>query len=221
MSQLNYRTFEEVRTRVLEHGFDGPPNDKAAYSNAPAYLLGIILERVGGAILPALANKYFFEPLEMSDTTFFPNIGVYETPTIAPTEIQEGKEIRGVVHDESARIFSQARRAVGHAGLFSTALDTLKFLEALLTGKYSAVAEGAEKGLGWQLEQEWFMGAHFSKGAFGKTGFTGTSVLVDRAKGIGLVILSNRCYPKRPADAASLASAINIFRKDIADIVLS
>ncbi|HTR19200.1 MAG TPA: serine hydrolase domain-containing protein [Candidatus Paceibacterota bacterium] len=215
MSALRYPTFEQVRTHIFEHGFDAPPG-KSDYTNLPAFLLGIVLERVGGEILPALAHKYFFGPLEMNDTTFFP----HDIASIAPTELVEGKEIRGIVHDESARMFAQKRRAVGHAGLFATAPDLLNFLEALLQGKFPAVVDAAEKGLGWQLYQQWFMG-HCGAKTFGKTGFTGTSVVVDREKRTGLVILSNRTYPKRPPDAASINSAINSFRAEVADIVFS
>lgn len=214
MATIALKTFEEIRTHILEKGFDGPPG-KEKYSNIPAFLLGLIVERVGNAILPALAEEYFFDPLGMKDTTFFP----HDIERIAPTEIVDGKEIRGTVHDESARVFAHARRAVGHAGLFSTAPDMLNFLDALLQGKYPAIVDGAEKGLGWHLSQSWFMGKQCGGLCFGKTGFTGTSVACDVQKGIGLVILSNRTYPTRPEDAMSLSSAINRFRSEIADVV--
>ncbi|HEV3245447.1 MAG TPA: serine hydrolase domain-containing protein [Candidatus Paceibacterota bacterium] len=215
MSELakKFRTFEEVRTHVFERGFDGPPGE-SEYTNLPAFLLGIVLERAGGEILPALAQKYFFGPLAMNDTTFFP----HDSARIAPTEIIEGREIRGVVHDESARMFAGERRAVGHAGLFSTAPDLLNFLDALLRRKFPVVVEAAESGLGWHVCQSWFMGDRSPK-TFGKTGFTGTSVVVDIEKRTGLVVLSNRTYPGRPPDAGSIHAAVNSFRSRVADIV--
>lgn len=216
LSRLIYPTFEQIRTHILEHGFNGPPGERL-YTNVPAYILGLVLERVGESTLPALAHRYFFEPLNMHDTTFFP----HDVARIAPTEVVEGKEIRGIVHDESARAFSRTRRAVGHAGLFSTAPDILNFFEALLIGKFPAIVEGAQRGMGWQLNQPWFMGAKSGEHTFGKTGFTGTSVLCDMGRGTAFVILSNRTYPVRPADAASTHSAINVFRSEIADILLS
>ena len=216
LSTLRLETFEEIRAHVLESGFSGPPSVDAAYSNVPAYVLGIILERVGGGILPALADTYFFGPLGMHDTTFFP----HDISRVAPTEVVDGKEVRGIVHDESARVFSRARRAVGHAGLFSTAPDMLTFLDVLVSGDFAAVVQGAQAGLGWQVCQPWFMGRLCGKHTFGKTGFTGTSLVCDVKRNIGFVILSNRTYPERPADASSLTSAINRFRADIADIIL-
>ncbi len=214
LSELSHRTCEEVRMHILEHGFDGPAGERV-YTNLPAYVLGLVLERVGGGSLAELSHRYFFEPLKMESTTFFPS-----PSDCAPTEIIEGEEICGVVHDESARVFSRARRTVGHAGLFSTAPDILHFLESLLQGVHPAIVEGGQRGLGWQKAEAWFMGERWSEGAFGKTGFTGTSVAVDFRRGIALVILSNRTYPQRPADAASIHSAINNFRADTADLIL-
>lgn len=219
LSTLKDRTDDGILEYVFKCGFSGPPAEPV-YTNLPALLLGLVVERIAGDTLDHLAQKYFFDPLEMSHTTFFPNIVVYETTNIVPTEIVDGTEIRGIVHDESARVFARAGRAVGHAGLFSTAPDILNFLEALLQGKLPAVADGAQKSLGWQRAEPWFMGSHFGSCAFGKTGFTGTSVAADREHGVALVILSNRTYPQRPPDASSIHSAMNTFRADIADIVL-
>lgn len=214
MAHLRYATFEEIRTHILEHGFESAPGE-ARYTNLPAFLLGLIVERVAGEILPALADRYFFGPLDMADATFFP----HDIARVPPTEFVDGAEVRGIVHDESARVFSKARRAVGHAGLFSTAPDLLNFVETMLYGDMPAVLRSAQKGWGWQQGEEWFMGDHFSAGSFGKTGFTGTSIAVDPKKGLGLVILSNRTYPTRPADAVSVDSAICKFRRAVADAV--
>lgn len=210
LSSLRYKTFEEIRTHVFEHGFEGPPG-KSVYTNLPAFLLGLIIERIASERLDALAQKTFFNPLKMSHTTFFPQ----KTGECVPTETDETGEVRGIVHDESARVFAREGRAVGHAGVFSTAPDLLNFLEALLAGRYSYIVEGAQKGLGWQLSQEYFMGKRRGKRTFGKTGFTGCSIVCDMERGTAFVILSNRTYPKCPPND----DAINTFRRDIADIV--
>ena len=53
-------------------------------------------------------------------------------PRIAPTQYDEqGKMLRGVVHDPTAR---RMGGVAGHAGLFSTADDLAKFAQALLSG---------------------------------------------------------------------------------------
>lgn len=216
LSSLKDKTADEILVSAYSHELADKPGEKSYYTNLPALLLGIVLERVGGKSLDALAREHFFIPLNMMRTSFFPS---QKKDEIAPTEIVEGLEVRGVVHDESARVFAKAGLAVGHAGLFSTAPDILNFLESLLQGKYPKIVEGAQKDLGWQLNQSWFMGTKCGPLTFGKTGFTGTSVVADIDRGVGFVILSNRTYPQRPPDAASIHSAINPFRADIADIV--
>lgn len=209
LSDLRFKTFEEIRTHILEHGFDAPPGE-SVYTNLPTYILGIVLERIAEVSIAESAQTYFFDPLKMGHTTFFPTAS-----DCAPTEIQDGEMIQGVVHDESARVFAKERRSVGHAGLFSTASDLLLFLEPLMNGEFPAILKGAEKGLGWEKNAAHFMGNYTSHDTFGKTGFTGTSIIVDRKKDTALVILSNRTYPIRPPNS----SAINTFRRDIADIV--
>lgn len=214
LSTLSVGTLEGLRSHVLERGFDGPPGAEH-YTNLPAFVLGLILERAAGRSIEESGQRTFFGPLRMHDTTYFPR----DIERAAPSEIDTRGEVRGLPHDESAYLFAKAHASVGHAGLFSTAPDLLAFLEALMSGAYPAVATAAERGLGWSVREPYFMGRHASEQAFGKTGFTGTSVLCDRERRIALVILSNRCYPTRPADTVSADSAINIFRRDIADLV--
>ncbi len=206
---------DDITACIMRRGFAGPTG-RAEYTNLPAFLLGMILERVGGDTLENLARQHIFEMLGM-EHTFFLNKKGFPLSSFAPTEIDEsGDEVRGIVHDESARIFAREGRAVGHAGLFSTASDVLTVLGAFLRGDFPHAAAGAERGLGWQIEGD-FLGANARDGVFGKTGFTGTSIVCDMRHRIAFVILSNRTYPHRPADSR----AINAFRADVANVVLA
>lgn len=216
LSTLKEKSADEILEYVFTHGFDAPPSGESTYTNLPALLLGLVVERITGEGLDALARKTFFEPLGMNRTTFFPEN--FPKDEIVPTEIEAWRGlVQGQAHDESAYVFAvQAKRAVGHAGLFSTAPDLLDFLEALLRGKLEYVSEGARKGWGWQVDDPSLVSTHASLHTFGKTGFTGTSILCDIEHGIAFVILSNRTYPKRPAGY----SAISTFRGNIADIIL-
>jgi CubicO group peptidase (beta-lactamase class C family) len=218
MSLVAHLAPKEIQRHIFATGFADLPGE-SHYSNLPAYLLGIIAERVGGKKIDVLARETFFEPLNMSSTFFglgpeSTDISVYST--IAPTETEESGDVVGIVHDESARAFAREGIAVGHAGLFSNAPDLTTFLEALLAGSFPYIVKGAQKGLGWELNRGTFMGSHFGPRTFGKTGFTGTSVVCDCDRGIGLVILSNRTYPSRPHNN----EAISAFRRSIADLVL-
>jgi len=122
---------------------------------------------------------------------------------------------------------------VGPAGVFSTASDTLNFLEMLLNNgeingrKYFSpeIIEQIQTnqladikqcvGLGWELNQPRYMGRYCSAKTFGKTGFTGCVCVCDVDREVGFAILSNYTYPTRKPDAV----LINKFRSDIADIV--
>lgn len=187
------------------------PGTVFSYSNTPAFLLGIVIERIMGMPLDRKAQMLAFEPFGMHKTTFHPHGAV-------PTE--EG--IQDIVNDESARVFARAGRTVGHAGLFSTAPDLLKFCAHLLAHPDERLSTnqiahlGASSSLGWELNQP-YMGRARSHRTFGKTGFTGTSIVCDVPHHTAIVILSNRTFPKRPADT----SAINAFRAAVCDIVFS
>lgn len=233
-TSLSKRTFADFQRILLTHNFAKRPGEVFKYSNIPAALLGLVIEKIHSDTLDNLANTHFFAPLGMRRSTFFPEL--FPTNDIAPTEIDTWRgSVQGVVHDESAYICKHDGRIVGHAGLFSTAPDLLNFLEMLICGgaisgkKYfsediigqietNQIPELHDfTGLGWELNQPRYMGKHCGEHTFGKTGFTGTLVVCDRKKGIAYTILSNRTFPKRPADS----TAMNRFRADIGDTILS
>jgi CubicO group peptidase (beta-lactamase class C family) len=122
--------FESGREEMLKHlvtlSLKAEPGKKFVYSDLGFILLGVIVEKVVGESLDRFCSKQIFEPLAMSDTTFCP-AGTLR-PRIAPTE----KGLRGQVHDP--RSVSMGGVA-GHAGLFGTADDLIKFTEALLADK--------------------------------------------------------------------------------------
>ncbi|MBI5456480.1 beta-lactamase family protein [Candidatus Kaiserbacteria bacterium] len=229
LSTLADKTSDEILAFVMARDMEHEPGTAFRYSNTPALLLGLIIERVLGVGIAQAAQDVFFRPLGMKSTGFMPQKNLQSR--IAPSE----GGLRGVVHDESARVFASEGRAVGHAGLFSTAPDMMNFLEMLLRGgemrgrRYlsqkiirdmatNQISElGDSTGLGWELNQARFMGKHPSERTFGKTGFAGTSIVCDIERGSAFVILTNRTYPKRPPDD----TAINAFRNDIADILLA
>ena len=210
------------------------PGEKFCYANATSILLGLLLECCTGKKLDILADETFFKPLGMN-STFFRNDS-FSREKIAPTEIDpwRGGEVRGEVHDESAWVMRPG--VVGSAGLFSTAPDMLKFIYMLLEGgemggkrffrpetiqmmhtNQLSPGTGAHTGLGWELDQESFMGKNRSGSAFGKTGFTGCTIVIDPEKMAGFVLMCNHIYPRRRENR----DQINRIRSGLADIVFS
>ncbi len=141
-----------------------------------------------------------------------------------------GKVIRGEVHDGNA--WYLGRGVAGHAGLFGTAADVARFGAALRRTRTGdavgilpadVIAEATRiqtpgrdtggRGLGWALGYP-FMGRRASPAAFGHTGFTGTSLLVDPGHDLVIVLLTNRVHP------AAGSRAIEEFRPAFHDAVL-
>jgi CubicO group peptidase (beta-lactamase class C family) len=222
--------------RILQEIFSAnllsKPGEKYIYCNSTSILLGILIERALQRKLDKLAEEYFFGPLAMKRTTFHPYR--FSLAEIVPTEIENGKIVQGIVHDESARVLVSSSMTPGSAGLFSTVPDLLIFLQMLLTGgKLSGrnyfrhetieamytnqLAKTHQRvGLGWEISAPW-MGKTHSKKVFGKTGFTGCFVLVDMGYGIGIVVLSNHTFPMRVRDRIPLQN----FRSLLIDTIIN
>lgn len=221
----------QIIQKILSADFNSPPGTVFSYANATSILLGLVLESCTGKTLDQVAMEYFLEPLSMNRTSF--DASKFDSATIAPTEIDpwRGKQIQGEVHDESA--WALRPRVVGSAGLFSTVPDLMNFVEMLIEGgtyrgrrffnsetifqmhTNQVCGQGRWTGLGWELNQKSFMGRFCSVAAFGKTGFTGCSVVIDPLKKAGIVLLSNHTYPKR----RSSRDTINELRCKLADNV--
>lgn len=75
------------------------------------------------------------------------------------------------------------------------------------------LSAGACTALGWELAQSKFMGSRVSPRTFGKTGFTGASIVADPIAGAAVVLLSDFTYPHREASA----DRIHAFRAKLAD----
>lgn len=227
LSELKDLPPEKLLVSILNAKMRSAPGEKFCYANATSILLGMLLEKAGGKPLHVLAEEAFFDPLGMNDSTFFPD----DTENCVPTEIDEwrGRAIQGEVHDESAWALRNIMTA-GSAGLFSTAPDLLKFIRMLLDGDKSFFAPATIKamhtnqipriagqytGLGWELNQE-YMGRTRTPSTFGKTGFTGCAVIIDRSRNAGLAMLSNCTWPSRKPNR----DMINDVRSRIADMIL-
>jgi CubicO group peptidase (beta-lactamase class C family) len=192
------------------------PGTARRYSDLNLLLLQRVLERVTGRPLDGLVHDRITGPLTMASTRFRPPPAWL--PRIAATEDQRrpwGKldrgMLRGVVHDENAYALGGV---AGHAGLFSTAADLAVLCRTLLAGGGPVLSPASvdlmltAPGLGFEVDQPWFMGELAGGGAAGHTGFTGTSLVVDRSRDCFLILLATTVHPRRrPADSTPRAAA--------------
>ncbi|MGA7342196.1 MAG: exo-beta-N-acetylmuramidase NamZ domain-containing protein, partial [Terracidiphilus sp.] len=197
-----------------------PPGSRFLYSDINFITLGFLVEKVTGMPLNDYAAAKIFTPLGMKETTFLPP-GSW-IPRIAPTQYDEqGKMLRGVVHDPTAR---RMGGVAGHAGLFSTADDLAKFAQNLLSccpkiltreaiEKMSTPQQPANaaslRGLGWDIDSPFSSnrGELLPVGSFGHTGFTGTSLWIDPVTNTYIIILTNAVHP-RGGSATPLRSRV-------------
>ncbi len=197
-----------------------PPGSRFLYSDINFIVLGALVERVSGTTLDRYCATNIFTPLQMTRTRFVPPAAW--GPRIAPTQYDEqGKMLRGVVHDPTAR---RMGGVAGQAGVFSTADDLSKFAQALLNGSAVLPSLMVEKmttpqqpptsqslrGLGWDIDSPFSTnrGELLPVGSFGHTGFTGTSLWIDPSTQTYIILLTTAVHPRGKGTAVALRSKV-------------
>jgi len=208
------RLFERAKTRdeLLASAFSTPlehdPGTHAVYSDIGFIILGVALERLAGEPLDKFCEREIFQPLGMSETRFCPP-GEWKS-RIAPAADDKKfrrRVIQGEVQDENAWVMGGV---AGHAGVFSTAADVIKFARCMLAGgaplfrpetirlftTRQPTPEGTSRALGWDTPSSPSQsGQFFSARSFGHLGYTGTSLWVDPERDIAVTLLTNRTWP--------------------------
>ncbi len=221
-----------VDTTPLIH----PRGTAFEYSDLGAIVLTQAVERLAGEPLDQFAAQRLFGPLGMTATRYRPPPSW--RPLIAPTDSDTVFRYRllvGEVDDENA---GRLGGVSGHAGLFSNAADLSRFAAMLLgKGAFGGVRfvrpetvveftrrqdlpPGSTRALGWDTpdsppDSTSSAGSLLSSGAFGHTGFTGTSLWVDPGRDLFIILLTNRVNPNRAN------TAIRRVRHHVADLVVA
>lgn len=229
---------EEAMQQVYATLPDTSPGVRYVYSDLGFILLGEIVREVSGLPLDSYVLSRVFLPMGMRETRFLPS-ALWRSRT-APTEIDpwRQRQLRGEVHDENS---FQLGAVSGHAGLFSTARDLTRFAQTLLRDGWTlprrgndALADstqvldsntlrafsqrqsiaGSHRALGWETPTGTnSAGSRLTAAAFGHTGFTGTSIWIDPAQDLFVLLLTNRVNPTRQRQGigrvrSSLADAV-------------
>ena len=189
---------------ICEEPLDYPPRRRSIYSDPGFMLVGFALERAAGEALDRQFDRWRARELG-------PDVALrYRPPSewlprIAPTEdTPQGEERRGEVHDENALALDGV---AAHAGLFGTAAAVgacarwwMRSPSLPLFATKSTVA-GSSRALAWDtMLPTSSCGTRMSAHAIGHTGFTGTSLWIDPASDLYVVILTNRVHPRRDGD---------------------
>lgn len=207
-SGADYRVLLDRRVTqcALEEPLVAAPRERVIYSDLGFIVLGMLLERLHGRALAAIAEGAF----ERRTLGYRPS--ARERLSIPATEDDGWRgRVQGSVHDEKAHLMGGV---AGHAGLFGTASDvawlTRAYLGPLCDREATllpealvreAVREQAadpvlRRGLGWALKttDANSCGRDLSMSSFGHTGFVGTCVWADPDRDLVGVLLTNSVY---------------------------
>ncbi|WP_299446191.1 serine hydrolase domain-containing protein [uncultured Phycicoccus sp.] len=197
---------------VMDQPLRNAPGSAYLYSDLNLITLGVLVERLTGKGLDEVVHAEIAAPLGMADTGYNPE----DRERTAATEYQSTPPrglVRGEVHDENAWSLGGV---AGHAGVFSTADDLAILAQALLNGgaydgqrildrrsvellitNFTEAFPGDAHGLGFELDQRWYMDALSGPRTAGHTGYTGTSIVIDFDSRSFAILLTNRVHPSR------------------------
>ncbi|HKS26204.1 MAG TPA: serine hydrolase domain-containing protein [Pyrinomonadaceae bacterium] len=221
------RKSETLRV-IASEPLEAVPGTRVRYSDLGFITLGLLLEKISGAELKELARREIFEPLALGRTFFNPELALQTETAACETgnlyergmcsEMKLGESytgwreqlIWGEVHDGNAHFLGGA---AGHAGLFSTALETLAIASQFLASHtrllrpetcalfHANMTEGLEeaRSFAWQLAEtkDSTAGPDLPQESFGHTGFTGTSCWIDPINERIFLLLTNRTHAAR------------------------
>ena len=211
-------TPSELFRACLQLPLEAEPGTRSEYSDPGFILLGKALELCIGEPLSVWTEHELFQPLGMTSTGYSPIPG--KRSLIPPTEEDttfRHRCIQGEVQDENAWLL---KGNAGHAGLFSSVPDLLRFAgEILISSPGKAPAannarlfqaeavelfaerqgpEGSSRALGWDTpSQDSSSGRHFPPHSIGHLGFSGCSLWIDLDAGVAVALLTNRTWPDR------------------------
>ncbi|KAF8067784.1 putative beta-lactamase [Lyophyllum atratum] len=223
---IGWATYAERKQAVIESPLVNVPGMKYVYSDLNLMTMQFVLEKVTSLPLDTLIHERFTGPLGMKNTFYnrgnmdLPQqllhrvaVTEFQTDVLGPTEPQRAQPIWGTVHDENAWSLNGV---AGHAGMFSTAGDLAIFCQMILNNgtyngvrilqpstvdlifhDYNARFPGNSHGLGFELNQYYWAGPMQSLQTAGHTGYTGTTMAIDRPSNTFFLFLSNRVHPSR------------------------
>jgi len=202
------------------------PGTRVIYSDLGFIALGILLARMTGHSLAELARNEIFEPLNLHQTFFNPEValqtgiaacetgnayerGMVEQSGAEPYKNSRQRLIWGEVHDGNAYFLGGA---AGHAGLFSSAADTFVLAQQFLAESSKLLKPETctlfrtnmtpdleeSRSIAWQLAEtsESTAGLDLPRDSFGHNGFTGTCIWIDPERRRVFILLTNRTHTR-------------------------
>jgi CubicO group peptidase (beta-lactamase class C family) len=207
-------TLAEAVMAFSQRPLDFEPGSRWAYCNAGIDTLGRVIEVVSGQRYEDFLQKRIFDPLGMTDTTFYPT-KAQRARVAVNYDRKNGKLVPA--SNPIIALAENARYPIPAGGLYSTGADLSKFYRMMLgRGTYDktrilsaeSVAEmtkvqtgdlkaaftpGMGFGLGWGVVRTpEGVTAMLSSGSYGHGGAFGTQAWIDPHKDLFMVLLIQR-----------------------------
>jgi CubicO group peptidase (beta-lactamase class C family) len=220
------------RATILRHAYEAPlrfaPGTGNEYSNLAFIVLTEVIARASGEPYERFAHDAIFAPLGMRDAAFDVTIDAAHRARLAP-------QLRGETPELLRSRFGTVPGVNGHAGLLATADDVATLAVAYLRAARGMPAPGFAlspqtvramtvpryagngelRALGWDVDSAFSRnrGEVLPRGGFGHTGSSGTSVWIDPATDLAIVLASNAHYPADEGEStvplkSSIASVV-------------
>lgn len=209
----------EVVDLIIRAPLQFEPGSLWRYGNAGMSVLGRIVEVISGESFAGFLQTHFFDPLGMSETTFYPSDAQFERlATSYRFSNETGELVESDIFLFPGELLQSRQRTVSPGGgLFSVAEDVFKFYQMLLNGgefrgrrylEASTVEEmftpqtgaqpaGFSAGMSWGLgvgivsqPQEWTRG--LAGGTINHDGAYGTTVFLDVGRRLLFIMLIQR-----------------------------
>ena len=217
---------DRATSAIADIELEYKPGTRVVYSDLGFIVLGLLLERLSTSSLAQMARNEIFEPLDLKRTFFNPELAMqtgiaasetgnaYERGMCSERDANDQRKWRqeliwGEVHDGNAHFLGGA---AGHAGLFSTAGETLKLANQFLGSQTQLLQPTScelfrrnltpgldeARSFGWQLAEtkDSAAGADLPPDSFGHSGFTGTSCWIDPNHERIFILLTNRTHAR-------------------------
>jgi len=211
---------------VNHEPLEQPPGTKMVYSDIGAMVMTQIVENVTHERLDRYLNSRLFRPLRMRDTRYLPpKSWLPRIAPTEMDSIYRHTMVRGVVHDENAWSMGGISGHAGLFSTAPDLAKFVQWmLGAWADGRTDRRTDGqpeqrdrlsvspsvrqmftrvqepglSSRALGWDTPSANSSGGtHLQPGAFGHTGFTGTSIWIDPAQDLFIILLTNRVHPTR------------------------
>lgn len=219
-----------ILSLIADEPLENMPGRKVIYSDLNFIILRYLIEDLyGGKNLEKIAAREIFEPLELKNTFFNPPADLrakiaasefgneYERQTCLDSGYENVSEhewrdyqIWGEAHDGNCLFLNGVS---GHAGLFSTALETFKIARQFLAEETRLLKPetcrlfrvnftpnlNEARSVAFQLAETPASTASnaLSKDSFGHLGFTGTSLWIEPETERIFILLTNRTHARQ------------------------